>query len=85
MPPPLVPPLLLDGHQEVKEQLVPQPGLVQVGGVARPWQHLGLGGAGQQSQVISRPEDDESKNTFIETVLQNSFIFIVRNKQDKVV
>ena len=48
---------------------MPQPGLVQVGGVTRPWQHLGLGGAGQQNQVISRPEDDQSKNTALDYAL----------------
>ena len=74
-PSPLVPPLILDGRQEVEEQLVPQPGLVQVGGVTRPRQDLGLGGAGQQSQVISRPEyGEESKNTCLDIALKRSFI-----------
>ena len=74
-PCPLVPPLILDGRQEVEEQLVPQPGLVQVGGVTRPRQDLGLGGAGQQSQVISRPEyGEESKNTCHDIAFKSSFI-----------
>ena len=44
---------LLEGDQEVVQQLVPELGLVQVGGVPSPRQHLGLGGAGEQAQVIS--------------------------------
>ena len=51
--------LLLDGNKEVVQELVPQPGLVQVGGVTSPRQLLGLSGAGEQSQVIPGPEHDQ--------------------------
>ena len=51
--------LLLEGEQEVVKQLVPEVGLIQVGGVTCPRQHLGLGGAGEQRQIIPRPEYGE--------------------------
>ena len=56
--------LLLEGDQEVVKQLVPELGLIQVGGVTCSRQHLGLGGAGEQSKIISRPEYGEI-NTLI--------------------
>ena len=44
---------MLEASKEVVEELVPELGLVQVGGVPGPWQHLGLGGARDEGEVLS--------------------------------